>query len=243
MNKTTTFILFFIFSATSYALPKSFVYLHDVAPDIIQDMRYATSNNFIGNPIPGYKKGVCIVTKAVGEQLNKAEQEIKAKGYTLKVYDCYRPQRSVNYFYKWSQKLNDQRQKASFYPRENKKELFDRKYIALSSGHTRGSTLDLTLVKLDSSSKKSSKNHLTRCYGKSPNYLDDNSIDMGTRFDCLDISAHIHYSKLSKTQQKNRMLLQKLMISYGFKPYLYEWWHYTLNNEPYPNNYFTFLVK
>lgn len=243
MKKATSFILFFIFSAASYALPKGFVYLHDVAPDIIQDMRYSGTNNFIGNPIPGYKKGVCIVTWQVGEQLKKAEQEIKTKGYTFKVYDCYRPQKAVNYFYKWSQDPNDERQKAAFYPREIKKELFNRKYIAHSSGHSRGSTVDLTLVKLNNSSKKYSKTHLIRCYDKSPNYLNDDSMDMGTRFDCLDKSANIDYANLSTTQQKNRLLLQQLMLKYGFKPYFYEWWHYTLNHEPYPDTYFNFPVQ
>jgi D-alanyl-D-alanine dipeptidase len=243
MKKATIFILFFICSAASHALPKGFVYLHDVAPDIIQDMRYITANNFIGNPIPGYKKGVCIVTRPVAEQLKKAQMAIKSKGYSLKVYDCYRPQKAVNYFYKWSQDPKDQRQKAAFYPRELKKELFNRGYIAHSSGHTRGSTLDLTLVKLGESAKKLNKKQMTRCYDKSPNYLEDNSIDTGTRFDCMDISANIHYTNLSKTQKANRLLLKKLMISHGFKPYLYEWWHYTLVNEPYPDTYFNFPVK
>ena len=243
MKKLISFILFFTWSVSCYSLPKGFVYLHEVAPDILQDMRYVTANNFIGNPIPGYKNGVCIVTRPVAEQLKKAEAEIKTKGYTLKVYDCYRPKQAVEYFYKWSQNPKDQRQKASFYPRENKKELFNRGYIALSSGHTRGSTLDLTLVKLGGSPKKLPKTQLSRCYDKSSNYLDDDSIDTGTRFDCMDVSANIHYSNLSATQKKNRKLLQKLMISHGFKPYLYEWWHYTLINEPYPNTYFNFPVK
>ena len=149
---------------------------------------------------------------------------------------------AVNYFYTWSQKPKDQRQKAAFYPREIKKELFKNKYIAQSSGHTRGSTIDLTLVKLGNL-KKNSRSHLTRCYDKSAHYLNDNSIDMGTRFDCLDRSANINYPNLSKSQQKNRLLLQKLMLSHGFKPYLYEWWHYTLSNEPYPETYFNFPVN
>jgi D-alanyl-D-alanine dipeptidase len=243
MKKYISLLFLIILSTTSHALPKGFVYLHDVAPDIIQDMRYASSNNFIGNPIPGYKKGSCIVTRQAGEQLKNAEQEIKAKGYALKVYDCYRPQTAVNYFYHWSQDFHDERHKAAFYPREIKKELFKKKYIALSSGHTRGSTLDLTLVKLDGSSKIANKTHLTRCYAKSANYLNDDSIDMGTRFDCLDKSANINYSNLSKSQQANRLLLKKLMVRHGFKPYFYEWWHYTLNNEPFPDTYFDFPVK
>ncbi|CEG57883.1 M15 family metallopeptidase [Legionella fallonii] len=243
MRKISLFIFCSFVTITSFALPQGFVYLHDVAPDIIQDMRYATSNNFIGNSIPGYKKGVCIVTQQAAEQLKKAQKEIKAKGYSLKVYDCYRPQRAVNYFYQWSQKSADQRQKAAFYPREPKDQLFKRDYIALSSGHTRGSTVDLTLVKLNSPAKKQNSIPFTRCYDISPNYADDDSIDMGTRFDCLDRTAHIHYDHLSKSQKENRLLLQQLMIKNGFKPYLYEWWHYTLKKEPYPNTYFDFPVS
>lgn len=243
MKKIHTAFLLLGISPMLHALPKGFVYLHDVAPDIIQDMRYATADNFIGNPIPGYKSGECIVTKEAAEQLKKAEQVIKTKGYTLKVYDCYRPKKSVDYFYKWSQKPKDERQKANYYPRELKKELFKRNYIAQSSGHTRGSTVDITLVKLDTPSDKTYEHQLIRCFDKSPKYLNDNSIDMGTRFDCLDVTANIHYANLSKTQKANRALLKQLMLSHGFKPYFNEWWHYTLKNEPYPRTYFNFSVK
>ena len=243
MKKICLLVLYYLVTKAAFALPQGFVYLRDVAPDIIEDMRYATTNNFIGNPIPGYKKGVCIVTRKAAEQLKKAQKEIKTKGYSLKVYDCYRPQRAVNYFYRWSQNNTDQRQKAAFYPREPKELLFKRNYIALSSGHSRGSTIDLTLVKLNNPAKKQNSPHLTRCYDTSPNYLNDSSIDMGTRFDCLDPSAHIRYSHLSAIQKKNRSLLQQLMIKNGFKPYLYEWWHFTLKQEPYPNTYFDFPVS
>lgn len=242
MTKLTLYLLLLSLSSTGYTYPKNFVALKDVAPDIIQDMRYASTNNFIGNSIPGYKRGVCIVTKQTAEQLRKVQRAAKARGYSLKIYDCYRPQKAVDYFYKWSQNPKDQRQKAAFYPRENKKELFAKKYIALSSGHTRGSTVDLTLVKLDGSIKKS-KQQLMRCYDLSPNYLDDDSLDMGTRFDCLDKSANLNYPKLSKAQKSNRKLLKSLMVQYGFKPYFYEWWHFTLRNEPYPDHYFNFPVR
>jgi D-alanyl-D-alanine dipeptidase len=205
-------------------------------------MRYATFNNFIGNPVPGYQRGVCIVTQEAAEQLRKAEQAIKPKGYTLKVYDCYRPQKAVDYFYKWSQNPQDERQKAAFYPREIKKELFKRDYISRSSGHTRGSTVDITLVKINNNQSAISKNNLIRCYDKTPAYLNDDSLDMGTRFDCLDVTANIHYSNLSKVQKSNRLLLKQLMLRYGFKPYFNEWWHFTLNNEPYPHTYFNFPV-
>ncbi|TAL65559.1 MAG: D-alanyl-D-alanine dipeptidase [Legionella sp.] len=242
MKKIYGLLLSLFLVSNAYALPKGFVYLSDVAPDIIQDMRYATTNNFIGNPIPGYKKGVCILSRQAAEQLQKAQKAIKAQGYTLKVYDCYRPQQAVNYFYKWSQNPKDQRNKAEFYPRENKNELFAKDYIALSSGHSRGSTMDLTLVKLTDLQPKSYDGHLTRCFDKTPKYQNDNSLDMGTRYDCLDRRANVANKEISQVQHNNRLLLGQLMKKYGFKPYYSEWWHYTLRNEPYPKSYFNFPV-
>lgn len=241
MKKICLSLLLLGLSTSLFALPKGFVYLSDIAPDILQDMRYVTSNNFIGNPIPGYKRETCILTQEAAEQLKAAQDEIKPKGYSLKVYDCYRPQRAVTYFYKWSQNPKDQRKKEEFYPRENKSELFPKGYIALYSGHTRGSTIDLTLVKLGKQPKNSLK-PLVRCYAKTPGYQNDNSIDMGTRYDCLDKTAHVAYPNLSKTQHKNRLLLSRLMKRHGFKPFASEWWHYTLKNEPFPKTYFNFKV-
>ena len=242
MKKFVALLLPLLISTSTYALEKGFVYLSDVAPDIIQDMRYATSNNFIGNPIPGYKRGVCIVTKKTAQQLKKIQAKIKPKGYSLKVYDCYRPQKAVDYFATWSKKAKDERKKAEFYPREDKATLFDHDYIALQSGHTRGSTLDLSLVKLKAPTK-AHRDHLLRCYSTTPDYQDDNSIDMGTRYDCLDVSANLDYKDLSKKQKANRALLQHLMTSNGFVPYAQEWWHFTLAKEPFPKTYFNFAVK
>lgn len=143
------FLLLLIFAfETVYALPKGFVYVHDLAPEIIEDLRYVGSNNFIGHPIPGYKANHCILTTAAAEQLAKAEKAALDMGYTIKVYDCYRPQRAVNAFYQWSQNPKDSKMKANFYPREAKSYLFAKGYIAQASGHTRGSTIDLSLVKL-----------------------------------------------------------------------------------------------
>ena len=239
--KALIFFVFILLNQLGHALPKNFVYLHDIAPDIIEDIRYATANNFIGNKIPGYKRGVCILTKHAAQQLKKAQAAAKTKGYTIKVYDCYRPQKSVNYFYRWSKNSKDQRHKAAYYPRVKKADLFKEKYIAHSSGHSRGSTIDLTLVPLHQSAQ--SHIPMTRCYAQTPDYNDDNSIDTGTRFDCLDKRANLGYSGLSMKQKENRKLLKTLMIANGFKPYFYEWWHFTLNNEPYPDHYFNFSVK
>ncbi|KTC76753.1 hypothetical protein Lbru_2860 [Legionella brunensis] len=132
--------------------------------------------------------------------------------------------------------------KMDFYPREEKETLFDKGYIAKSSGHSRGSTVDLTLIKLGAKKPVASATP-TFCYGKTRAHINDNSINTGTRFDCFDISAHTDYQDLTREQKSNRLLLRNLMVSYGFKPYREEWWHFTLRNEPYPHNYFNFPVK
>lgn len=242
MKPILLFIILCSLLPTANALPKGFVYLHDIAPEIIEDMRYASSYNFIGHPIPGYQASRCILTREAAGQLAKAEKAAQKKGYTFKVYDCYRPQTAVNAFYKWSQSANDIKMKKGFYPREDKRTLFAKGYIAQSSGHTRGSTIDLTLVKIGTKDS-SLQPVLTRCYGKTISYMNDNSLNTGTRFDCMDRAAHVTYKNLSIEQKTNRLLLRNLMINYGFTPYSKEWWHFTLKHEPYPHTYFDFPVR
>ncbi|MCW8449744.1 M15 family metallopeptidase [Legionella quinlivanii] len=235
-------LLFFLIQVPCFALPSDFVYLHDTAPDIIEDLRYADSHNFTGKVVPGYLSGRCILTRQAANHLAKIEAQAKHLGYTLKVYDCYRPTKAVKAFYNWSQNIKEDSEKPYYYPRVEKSELFEKGYIALSSGHSRGSTVDLTLVSLSSRNKRTSRPD-TACFGKSRNYQDDNSINTGTRFDCLDPSAHVFYKELSAEQKKNRLLLRTLMIKGGFKPYAKEWWHFTLKDEPFPKTYFNFSVK
>ncbi|KTD33212.1 D-alanyl-D-alanine dipeptidase [Legionella nautarum] len=242
MQRILAFIILSSLSLIANALPQGFVYLSDLAPSIIQDLRYTTGNNFIGHPIPGYKASRCILTVAAATQLAKIQKAANKMGYSLKVYDCYRPQRAVNAFYQWSQNPYDNRMKAFFYPREDKKNLFAKGYIAEHSGHTRGSTVDLTLVKIGATYRHS-KSITSLCFGKTPHYRNDDSIDTGTRFDCMDVSANVFYPDLSQQQKANRLLLRHLMLANGFKPYPQEWWHFTLRNEPYPKTYFDFPVS
>ncbi|CDZ75816.1 D-alanyl-D-alanine dipeptidase [Legionella massiliensis] len=242
MHRLMSFLVLCSLSQLANALPKGFVYLHDLAPTIIEDLRYTTSNNFIGRPITGYKANRCILTLQAAEHLLRVQQAANQQGYSLKVYDCYRPQRAVDTFYQWSLNPKDSLMKASFYPREDKKYLFAKGYIAQSSGHTRGSTIDLSLVKIGSKTHLS-KPATNRCYGKTPSYQDDNSIDTGTRFDCMDRSANTDYQALTKAQKNNRLLLRHLMLTNGFMPYEQEWWHFTLRNEPFPKTYFNFVVN
>ena len=235
------FILFLCGTNSVYGLPEGFKYLHEIDNRIEQEIRYYGSDNFMGRRVKGYQSPVCILTRKAAQKLSAIQQAAQKKGYRLKVYDCYRPQRAVNDFYHWSLNPKDTRQKNAFYPRVSKSQLFAKGYIAQYSGHSRGSTVDLTLVKLNHIPKKHSS--LQRCYDRTPAYLKDNSVNMGTRFDCLDPSAHLRYKNLSKEQKRNRFLLQKLMKTHGFANYAKEWWHFTLKNEPYPKTYFDFPVQ
>lgn len=222
-----------------YALPKGFVYLKDIEPSIIEDMRYASSDNFVGRVIHGYKIDRCILTRQAANKLKKAQKIFLNQGYSIKVYDCYRPTRAVKDFYHWRMS-KDKRMKSYFYPREKKSLLFDRGYIAEYSGHSRGSTVDLSLVEIGAKKTKP-KQIDAACYAK--HRQQDNSVDMGTNFDCLDVASYYAHRDLTKKQKANRQRLRQVMMKVGFKPYKKEWWHFSLRREPYPRRYFNFDVK
>ncbi len=224
-------------------MPQGFVYLSDVDSSIIQEMRYAGDHNFIGAPVLGYEAPECILTYKAAKQLKKIQKKIKPLGYTLKVYECYRPQEAVNFFITWSKNSND-KMKAEFYPRVNKKDVFKLGYVAAKSGHTRGSTVDLTIVKLPvkKQEKYDPKSPLVACYAPLNKRFKDNSIDMGTGYDCLDEISHPDNADISFQAYSNRMFLRYWMYHYGFYASWTEWWHFTLKDEPYPDTYFNFAV-
>lgn len=244
MKKFSPYGLIFI-SLSIFSLPNNFVYLKDIDPSIIQDMRYTTDHNFVGRPIKGYIKPTCILTKPAAIALSNAQKELLKSGYSLKVYDCYRPQMASNDFLQWSKNPHDEKMKAEFYPAVPKDELFKRNYIAAKSGHTRGSTMDLTIVKLPAKAQEKyvPGQKLMACTAPYDQRFKDNSIDMGTGFDCMDPKSWPNNKMIAADAYKNRMLLRNVMVKNGFVPYAYEWWHFTLKNEPYPNQYFNFEVK
>ncbi|QLH42934.1 MAG: M15 family metallopeptidase [Coxiellaceae bacterium] len=225
-------------------LPPNFVYLSDIDPTIQQDIRYADQHNFIGRPVKGYGAPACILTKPAAQALQQVQTVLRAKGLGLKVYDCYRPQMAVNDFIQWSQQPKLQQTKAEFYPRVNKADLFKLGYVAQKSGHSRGSTMDLTIIPLHGEPQAAYHpgQKLVACYAPLSQRFRDNSIDMGTGYDCLDKTAAFSDTSINKTAQQNRSLLQQIMTKYGFVPYEKEWWHFTLRNEPYQNTYFNFLI-
>jgi zinc D-Ala-D-Ala dipeptidase len=232
-------------AAEPTAPPGAFVSLHDVDPSIVIEMRYLTPHNFIGHRIPGYRENACLLTREAAEALKRAQTAVRARGYTLKVYDCYRPQRSVDAFVKWGKDLSDQRMKAEFYPRVNKRVVFKEGYIASQSGHSRGSTLDLTLVKLPARGQERYHrgDRLRDCALPPRKRFRDNSIDMGTGYDCFDPLAHPYNGRIHGKQRANRMKLRKPMIAAGFKGLETEWWHFTLRDEPYPETFFDFPME
>ena len=233
-------------AAEPTAPPGAFVSLHDVDPSIVVEMRYLTPHNFIGRRIPGYRENVCLLTRPAAAALKRVQAAVRAKGYTLKVYDCYRPQRAVDAFVAWAKDLSDRQMKAEFYPSVRKQVLFKEGYIASKSGHSRGSTMDLTLVKRPA--RRQERYHrgdrLRDCRLPARRRFRDNSIDMGTGYDCFDPLAHPYARRFRGTKmRRNRLRLRKPMLAAGFKPLATEWWHFTLADEPYPDTYFDFPVE
>ncbi|MFF1359309.1 M15 family metallopeptidase [Streptomyces sp. NPDC058297] len=225
--------------------PPQFVALRDVDPTIIQEIRYITPHDFVGAPVDGYEKPMCILTEPAAKALHKAQAGLLKRGYSLKVYDCFRPQRAVDHFVRWAKDLDDQRMKAEFYPQVDKTRLFSDGYIAEKSGHSRGSTLDLTVVKLPALPTRAyvPGERLAPCYGPKKERFPDNSVDMGTGFDCFDTLAHTDDPRIQGAQRANRDLLRDALAAQGFVNLPEEWWHFTYKPELFPDTYFDFPVS
>lgn len=219
-------------------LPDGFVRLADVAPGIVQEMRYAEAHNFLGRPVTGYGAPDCWLTRPAADALLQAQATVLAQGFSLKVYDCYRPQRAVTNFVTWAQDPADDATRAEFYPRLAKDTLFPLGYIAAKSGHSRGSVVDVTLVPAGEGASPGWKpgDPLLDCAAE--RRFADTSIDMGTGFDCFDPRAATASAEVSAQAQANRAVLENAMTRAGFVNLPEEWWHYRLANEPFPSTYF-----
>ena len=201
--------------------PSGFVVLADYVPHIVQEIRYYSTYNFIGERIDGYEEPCAILTLEAARALKAVSVEMLVQGYRLKVFDAYRPSRAVKHFVFWGIEDQDVRMKPYFYPELEKQELFSRGYVASKSSHSRGSTVDLTLLDMNT--------------GK--------ELDMGSPFDLFSEVSHPDYRGITQAQYENRMLLQRAMLRSGFEPIDCEWWHFTLGQEPYPDTYFDFPVS
>ena len=232
-------------AAPAAAAPASgFVDLAAVDRTILHDIRYAGPHNFVGRPIHGYRQPRCLLTREAAAALRRAQAAVRPRGYALKVYDCYRPRRAVRDFATWAANPADVRMKREFYPRVNKSTLFEDGYLAHRSGHSRGSTVDLTLVRLPAAAtpRYVPGQRLVPCYAPAARRFPDNTVDMGTGYDCFDTLANTMDARVTGVQRANRLLLLKAMTAAGFRNYVGEWWHYTLVGEPYPATYFDFPV-
>ncbi|MBQ7276334.1 MAG: M15 family metallopeptidase [Bacilli bacterium] len=198
-----------------------FVVVSEIIKDCLLDIRYYSSFNFVGTRVDGYLEPIAILTKEACDKLNEANEIFKKSGYIIKIFDCYRPQKAVNHFVRWASDVNDIRTKEYFYPNVNKKDLFDLGFVSKKSGHSRGSTVDLTLV----------------------NMKTGESIDMGGGFDYFGELSHSDYQEITIEQYNNRLLLRNIMVECGFKTIKSEWWHFTLIDEPFKDTYFDFDVK
>lgn len=208
----------------------AFVVITDVIPDAILEIRYFSTYNFIGDRIPGYLEPTAMLTRQAADSLKLVSQDLLEKGYRLKIFDAYRPQCAVDYFMAWAKDLQDTRMKEYFYPGLEKEVLIPQGYIAEKSGHTRGSTIDLTLFDMKL----------------------EKEVDMGCTFDYFGRASHPDlqpgedadgYKPITEEQYKNRMILREAMLAHGFNPYECEWWHFSLKNEPFPDTYFNFPVR
>lgn len=222
--------------------PDGFVHLAEAVPDAILEIRYYSTYNFVGDRVDGYEQPVALLTREAAEALKAASDELVGMGYRLKIYDAYRPQRAVAHFVRWAAATDDTRMKAFFYPDLDKSVLFDQGYIAGKSGHSRGSTVDLTLFDMATGRE----------------------VDMGGTFDWFGIESHPDWcgdpvtqeytgefpgdtppsgGRINAVQFRNRMLLRSVMMRHGFKPLDEEWWHFTLVDEPCPDTYFDYPVR
>jgi D-alanyl-D-alanine dipeptidase len=220
-------------------MPQDFVYLRDVDPSIQQDMRYAGSYNFTGKTVSGYDAPECVLVRQAAEALKKVEEDLKPKGLSLRVYDCYRPTQAVDAFVAWSKEPSTPEAKAAWYPNLNKAALFPN-YIATRSGHSRGATLDVTVAPIGAADTHPQG---VNCTAPQKDSAPDGSLAMGTSFDCFDKKANTDASGLTQEEVKNRALLRDAMEARGFKSYPFEWWHYTFEPEPYPDTYFDFPIS
>jgi D-alanyl-D-alanine dipeptidase len=231
-------------SVDAYA-PTGFVDLADVDPTVIQEIRYHSDHNFVGRRIDGYLEPRCILTAQAAQALKRAQAAAQSKGHSLKVYDCFRPLRAGEDFKRWAKLPGEHAMKAEFFPGLTKKAVFAEGYVSGGrSAHSRGSTVDLTLVAMPAQAQRPFVNGepLIACTAPAGQRFPDNSVDMGTGYDCFDSRSHTLDSRITGQARQNRLLLRQLMSEAGFRNNSNEWWHYRLDAEPNPNTYFDFPV-
>jgi D-alanyl-D-alanine dipeptidase len=226
-------------AAAGSALPQGFVYLRDIDPTVVQDIRYAGSHNFIGRPVSGYLAPECILSEAAAKGLASVQRKLAEKKLSLIVWDCYRPKRAVADFLQWSKDSSRAEMKAEFYPNTDKDKMFALGYLAMRSAHSRGSTVDLGIVPaaLSSVPRFDSTQPLKACTLPKSERFEDGAIDFGTGYDCLDELASTSNAAAGEAALRNRQMLKSQMMEAGFRPYSKEWWHFELIDEPFHDGF------
>lgn len=214
-------LLFVQFSFSQKGLEKGFEYLDEFIPNIVFDLRYGSEDNFTGKVVKGYENPRPVSTIEMAKALKEVQIYLELRGLGLKIFDAYRPQKAVDNFFEWSKVKTDTLMKSKYYPNEKKENLFKHGYISKLSGHSRGSSVDLTIIHL-----------IGEKAGE--------EIDMGSSWDYFGEKSSITSTKINLIQRKNRIILKNLMQMFGFLPYEKEWWHFTIKKEPFPNKYFDF---
>jgi len=227
------------------ARPDDFVLVTELEPTILVELRYLGSHNFTGRPVPGYRAEKCLLTRRAAMALAAVQGDLRPYGLSLKLYDCYRPQRAVDSFIVWAKDPQDSKMQGEFYVRVPKNRIFEGGYLAKRSGHSRGSTVDLTIVPLPVPSQEIYRDGapLRDCALPADRRFQDNSLDFGTGWDCFDPLSNLENPSIPLDAKVRRLALRALMEKRGFKPYQAEWWHFTLVGEPYPDTYFDFEVQ
>jgi D-alanyl-D-alanine dipeptidase len=226
-------------AALAGSLPTGFVYLRDIDPTIVQDIRYAGSHNFVGRPIRGYLAAECILSVSAANALERVQRMLAEKKLSLIVWDCYRPKRAVDDFFQWSRDPIRSEMKAEFYPRTDKQKLFALGYLARPSAHSRGSTVDLGIVPSGFSltPPPNPPQPLNACTSPKGERFEDGTIDFGTGYDCLDVLGHASNALVGGIALRNRQTLKSHMKAAGFRSYAREWWHFELINEPFDRGF------
>lgn len=236
-------------AASTHALAQApapdLVSVVDIDSTIVVEARYYSDHNFIGRRIAGYEAPKCLLAREAAVALGKVQAEVRTFGLSLKTYDCYRPQRAVADFVAWARVIADTKMKPEFYPEVDKTRLFELGYIAERSGHSRGSTIDLTLIALPPGPQAPYRDGdpLVACTAPVERRFRDNTLDMGTGYDCFSELSHTANPAVGPVPARNRLLLKAVMEKYGFVNYAQEWWHFTLRPEPYPQTYFDVPVR
>ena len=229
-------------------LPDGLVNLREYVPSIVPALRYATPHNFLGRPVKGYHGTSVILTRVAADALAAVAKDVSQDHFQLVIYDAYRPQKAVHDFCAWEEDAHDDLEiKSLYYPNLSKSDLFKNGYISAHSTHSRGSTVDLTLIKMDrvadfTGAPKTKKSiHISD--GRTLTVLDDGTQDMGVHFDLFDLAAHPGSKLVDESAQKNRLYLANVMKKHGFLPISTEWWHFIFEKEPFPDTYFDFNIE